>query len=119
MNHLSHRSLRFFASASLVAIATSPAQASAQELWEEGFVDDQEIIVTGEKEGYVAISSAGLKTATPLVDTPQTVSVVTREQLGGRTPPPISSSTVSATTSSISGRSIISSGSRSTKAPMR
>ncbi|NVD29304.1 TonB-dependent siderophore receptor [Parasphingorhabdus flavimaris] len=81
MNHLSHRSLRFFASASLVAIATSPAQASAQELWEEGFVDDQEIIVTGEKEGYVAISSAGLKTATPLVDTPQTVSVVTREQL--------------------------------------
>tara|TARA_R110000772_G_scaffold60328_10_gene136160 strand:+ start:9923 stop:12085 length:2163 start_codon:yes stop_codon:yes gene_type:complete len=81
VNHLSHRSLRFFASASLVAIATSPAQASAQELWEEGFVDDQEIIVTGEKEGYVAISSAGLKTATPLVDTPQTVSVVTREQL--------------------------------------
>ena len=81
MNHLSHRSLRFFASASLVAIATSPAYASAQELWEEGFVDDQEIIVTGEKEGYVAISSAGLKTATPLIDTPQTVSVVTREQL--------------------------------------
>tara|TARA_R110001599_G_scaffold223889_5_gene423061 strand:- start:2124 stop:4286 length:2163 start_codon:yes stop_codon:yes gene_type:complete len=81
VNHLSHRSLRFFASASLVAIATSPAYASAQELWEEGFVDDQEIIVTGEKEGYVAISSAGLKTATPLIDTPQTVSVVTREQL--------------------------------------
>ncbi len=81
MNNFSRRPLRFFASASLVAIAASPVYASAQEVWEEGFVDDQEIIVTGEKEGYVAISSAGLKTNTPLIDTPQTVSVVTREQL--------------------------------------
>lgn len=81
MNNFSRRPLRFFASASLVAIAASPVYASTQEVWEEGFVDDQEIIVTGEKEGYVAISSAGLKTNTPLIDTPQTVSVVTREQL--------------------------------------
>ncbi|MBQ0770576.1 MAG: TonB-dependent siderophore receptor [Sphingomonadales bacterium] len=69
------------ASASLIAIAAVPVQAAAQEAVDEGFADDQEIIVTGEKEGYVAISSAGLKTDTPLLDTPQTVSVVTREQL--------------------------------------
>ncbi len=81
MNIVPRRSLRFFASVSLVAIAASPGHASGQEAWDEGFSDDQEIIVTGEKEGYVAISSAGLKTATPLIDTPQTVSVVTREQL--------------------------------------
>ena len=81
MNILSRRPLRFFASVSLVAIAASPVPAMAQETLEDGFFDDQEIIVTGEKEGYVAISSAGLKTDTPLLDTPQTVSVVTREQL--------------------------------------
>ncbi|WP_417819136.1 TonB-dependent receptor, partial [Tritonibacter scottomollicae] len=81
MNIFSRRPLRFFTSVSLVAIATSPVHATAQEVWEEGFADDQEIIVTGEKEGYVALSSAGLKTDTPLIDTPQTVSVVTREQL--------------------------------------
>ena len=81
MNNLPRRSLRLFMSASLIAIATSPVSAIAQDILEEGFVDEQEIIVTGEKEGYVAISSAGLKTDTPLIDTPQTVSVVTREQL--------------------------------------
>ena len=81
MNNFSRRPLRFFASVSLVAIAASPVPAMAQEALEDGFFDDQEIIVTGEKEGYVAISSAGLKTDTPLLDTPQTVSVVTREQL--------------------------------------
>lgn len=42
---------------------------------------DNEIVVTGEKQGYVAIASAGLKTDTPLIDTPQTVSVVTEEQI--------------------------------------
>ena len=81
MNIVPCRSLRFFASVSLAAIVANPVHASVQEAWEEGFSDDQEIIVTGEKEGYVAISSAGLKTDTPLIDTPQTVSVVTREQL--------------------------------------
>ena len=81
MNIVPRRSFGNLASASLIAIAAVPLQASAQEIWEEGMADDQEIIVTGEKEGYVAISSAGLKTNTPLLDTPQTVSVVTREQL--------------------------------------
>jgi catecholate siderophore receptor len=81
VNIVPRRSFGNLASASLIAIAAVPLQASAQEIWEEGMADDQEIIVTGEKEGYVAISSAGLKTNTPLLDTPQTVSVVTREQL--------------------------------------
>ena len=81
MNIVPRRPFRILASVSLVAIAAVPAQASAQEAWADGIADDQEIIVTGEKEGYVAISSAGLKTDTPLIDTPQTVSVVTREQL--------------------------------------
>ncbi len=43
--------------------------------------DDQEIIVTGEVDGYVAIDSTSLKTPTPLIDTPQTVSIITREQM--------------------------------------
>lgn len=81
MNIVPRRPLRFFVSVSLAAIAASPVHVAAAEALEEGFADDQEIIVTGEKEGYVAISSAGLKTDTPLIDTPQTVSVVTREQL--------------------------------------
>ncbi|WP_417616763.1 TonB-dependent receptor [Parasphingorhabdus sp.] len=81
MNIDARRPFRMLASASLIAIAAGPVQAAAQEAVDEGFADDQEIIVTGEKEGYVAISSAGLKTDTPLLDTPQTVSVVTREQL--------------------------------------
>lgn len=81
MNIVPRRPLRFLVSVSLAAIATSPVHVAAAEALEEGFADDQEIIVTGEKEGYVAISSAGLKTDTPLIDTPQSVSVVTREQL--------------------------------------
>ena len=81
MNIFSRLPLRFVASVSLIAISASPVHASVQETWDDGFADDQEIIVTGEKEGYVAISSAGLKTDTPLIDTPQSVSVLTREQL--------------------------------------
>lgn len=81
MNIAPRRPLRFLASVSLVTIAASPVHIAAAEALEEVFAGDQEIIVTGEAEGYVAISSAGLKTDTPLIDTPQTVSVVTREQL--------------------------------------
>ena len=78
MNIGPRRPFRILASVSLIALAAGPVQAIAQEAWDDGMADDQEIIVTGEKEGYVAISSAGLKTNTPLLDTPQTVSVVTR-----------------------------------------
>ena len=44
-------------------------------------VTADEIIVTGEKQGYQTIKSAGLKTNTPLLDTPQSVSVITQEQI--------------------------------------
>lgn len=61
-----------FTAALLSTAAVSPAMAAE---------DGQPIVVNGEKDGYVAISSSGLKSPTPLLDTPQTVSVVTREQL--------------------------------------
>ena len=68
--------IAFYANTAIAAEDTASVAA------EESDYDDQnEIIVTGEKDGYLAISSAGLKTGTPLIDTPQTVSVVTREQL--------------------------------------
>ena len=43
--------------------------------------DAEQIIVTGEKVGYIAVKSAGLKTDIPLLDTPQSVSVFTKEQI--------------------------------------
>ncbi len=54
--------------------------AAEEEKTEKVYVP-QEIVVTGEKQGYVAIKSAGLKTDIPLLDTPQTVSVITNEQI--------------------------------------
>ena len=63
-----------------LALLASPTMA-AEEVLEDSASAENEIIVTGEKVGYLAVSSAGLKTSTPLIDTPQTVSVVTREQL--------------------------------------
>lgn len=83
------RKLLSLGSAMGLALAASPAYAdevaagnvSGDTADEAGYEDQNEIIVTGEKDGYVAISSAGLKTGTPLIDTPQTVSVLTREQL--------------------------------------
>lgn len=78
-NHVRKQSL--LGSALVLVLSASPAFAAADEDLEAGYEDQNEIIVTGEKEGYVAISSSGLKTDTPLLDTPQTVSVITREQL--------------------------------------
>jgi len=77
------RNTKLLSAASVVVLAMAPNAAfAADETLDEASYDDQnEIIVTGEKDGYVAISSAGLKTGTPLLDTPQTVSAVTREQL--------------------------------------
>ncbi|MEP2101586.1 MAG: TonB-dependent siderophore receptor [Parasphingorhabdus sp.] len=77
------RGTKFLSVASVVALALQANNAlAAEETLDDAAWDDQnEIIVTGEKDGYVAISSAGLKTGTPLLDTPQTVSAVTREQL--------------------------------------
>ena len=73
---------KFIASSGLLPLAfmASPLSA-AEDMLDDAAGDENEIIVTGEKVGYVAVSSAGLKTNTPLLDTPQTVSVVTRDQL--------------------------------------
>jgi len=47
-----------------------------------GYDDQQTIIVTGSSEGYVASNSVtATKTDTPLIDVPQTINIVTREQL--------------------------------------
>ncbi len=77
------RGTKIFSVASVMALVVQANTAfAADEALDEASYDDQnEIIVTGEKDGYLAISSAGLKTGTPLLDTPQTVSTVTREQL--------------------------------------
>ena len=63
-----------------LALTVSPAYA-AEEALDDAAYFETEIVVTGEKVGYVAVSSSGLKTETPLLDTPQSVSVITREQL--------------------------------------
>jgi catecholate siderophore receptor len=77
------RSAKFLSAASIMALAMQANSGLAAEgtLDEAAWDDQDEIIVTGEKDGYVAISSSGLKTETPLLDTPQTVSVLTREQI--------------------------------------
>jgi catecholate siderophore receptor len=56
-----------------------PTAAFASEAAEDA---DQSIIVTGKSEGYVATNSVtATKTDTPLIDVPQSINVVTREQL--------------------------------------
>ena len=67
---------KLFLSAALLAF---PAAAMATEAESE---DGRTIIVTGKSVGYVAINSAtATKTDTPLIDVPQSINVVTREQL--------------------------------------
>jgi catecholate siderophore receptor len=63
--------------ASLLALAASlPLQAMAADS------DDQEIIVTGARDGYATTATtSGTKTSTPLIDVPQAISVVTQEQI--------------------------------------
>jgi len=64
--------------ASTALLLALPAAASAQEAAD----DLGTIIVTGQTEGYVAINSVtATKTETPLIDVPQTINVVTRQQL--------------------------------------
>lgn len=62
-----------------VTLFSSPAVAEDAV---EGYDDNNTIIVTGVSEGYVATNSVtATKTDTPLLDIPQTINVVTREQL--------------------------------------
>jgi catecholate siderophore receptor len=75
-----------FSSVSFIALASAAIHASAAYADDAEFdaaVDDgRTIIVTGASEGYVATNSVtATKTDTPLIDIPQTINVVTREQL--------------------------------------
>ena len=64
--------------ASTAILLTCPAAAIAQ----ERATDLEPIIVTGQARGYIAIDSVtATKTDTPLIDVPQSINVVTREQL--------------------------------------
>jgi catecholate siderophore receptor len=69
---------------SLLALAAMPAIAVAEEAEDPGerSYAPTDIIVTGHWDGYIADDgSTAMKTPTPLIDTPQAVSVVTRDQL--------------------------------------
>jgi catecholate siderophore receptor len=62
-----------------VAALAAPAAALADSAAEDS---QDTILVTGRAEGYVATNSVtATKTDTPLIDVPQSISVVTREQL--------------------------------------
>ena len=63
---------------SVALMAADPTLAVAQESSSEL----APILVTGRARGYIAIDSVtATKTDTPLLDVPQTVNVVTREQM--------------------------------------
>lgn len=63
-------------STALAIVAAEAPPASAPE------TPEQEIIVIGQADGYLATDgTTALKTRTPLKDTPQTITVLTREQL--------------------------------------
>ena len=71
---------RSLAGISLVALGFWHAPAFAED--SEAAESETQIIVTGTSEGYVAANSVtATKTDTPLIDVPQSVNVVTREQL--------------------------------------
>jgi catecholate siderophore receptor len=64
-----------------IIIAAAAIMPHTAQAWEGGASGD-DIIVTGVAQGYLAIDSVtATKTDTPLLDVPQTISVVTREQL--------------------------------------
>ena len=49
---------------------------------DEAAIDGQAIIITGKMEGYrVVDTTSGTKTSTPILDVPQTINVITDEQL--------------------------------------
>lgn len=70
---------RLFLSASIAAIS---ATSHAGETEAEAPYDGDPILVIGQSQGYLTTgSTTATKTDTPLLDTPQTVNVVTREQI--------------------------------------
>jgi catecholate siderophore receptor len=72
--------MRMAAGISAFALLAMPTVASAADEADQS--DANSIIVTGTSEGYVATNSVtATKTDTPLKDIPQTIAVVTREQI--------------------------------------
>jgi catecholate siderophore receptor len=72
-------SFRLLALSSLSLFAVTPAW--ADEAAADG--EDQTIIVTGSNDGYRMVdTTSGTKTNTPILDVPQSISVVTEEQIG-------------------------------------
>ena len=66
---------------SATAIALLPAAALANDAEDRDYLPGN-IVVTGERQGYaVDDGSSGTKTPTPLIDVPQTIDVITRDQL--------------------------------------
>lgn len=69
---------RRLAQVSAIALAATHMPVLAEDSGER----ENQIIVTGTSDGYVAANSVtATKTDTPLIDVPQTVNVITREQL--------------------------------------
>jgi catecholate siderophore receptor len=73
-------------SASIIALLSASALGqpafAGEALDVEAYDDSRMIIVTGLSDGYLATNSVtATKTNTPLIDIPQTINVVTREQL--------------------------------------
>ncbi len=68
--------------AALASAATSVPVYAGEVAAEETGNEEQTIIVTGASQGYAATDSVtATKTDTPLLDVPQTINVITREQL--------------------------------------
>lgn len=82
MNRVINRPLSRLASLLLAGTTLVPAAAYADELIpaDAGFADPV-IVVTGTADGYRPVDANAVKTPTPLVDVPQTITVLTREQL--------------------------------------
>src|SRR3546814_16474164 len=79
--------LTFRASLFLSCIAAiAPVSAMANDAAEDRDYLGREIVVNGTREGYASDDgSSGTKTPTPLIDVPQTISVLTEEQLDDQT----------------------------------
>lgn len=71
--------------AAVVTICCAPVRAQQADAQPVPAADDQEIIVTGRHEGYaLAETSSATKTATALIDVPQSVTLVTAEEIADR-----------------------------------
>ena len=77
-----NRSTYRFASLLLAGTTLAPAGAFAGEMiLADAGLADPVIVVTGTADGYRPVDANAVKTPTPLVDVPQTITVLTREQL--------------------------------------